>query len=46
VIAGLQKLRLYHEVLVVDAADQHYEYINCHPHSGLMRDARVGAETK
>lgn len=46
VIGGLQKLRLYHEVLVVDAADQHYEYINCHPNSGLMRDARVGGETK
>lgn len=44
VATSLEKLRLYHEVLVVDAADQYYEYINCHPNSGLMRDARIGAD--
>ncbi|MBT2246737.1 phenylacetaldoxime dehydratase family protein [Sphingobium sp. BHU LFT2] len=43
VATSLQKLRLYHEVLVADAADQHYEYINCHPNTGLMRDARSAA---
>jgi hypothetical protein len=27
------------EVSVFDAAAQHYEYINCHPNTGLMRAA-------
>lgn len=39
VAAGLSKLRLYHEVSVFDASRQLYEYINCHPATGLMRDA-------
>lgn len=39
VAAGLQKLRLYHEVSVFDAGNQLYEYINCHPETGMMRDA-------
>lgn len=39
VAAQLQKLRLYHEVSVFDAGAQRYEYINCHPATGLMRDA-------
>lgn len=39
VAAKLQKLRLYHEVSVFDGASQRYEYINCHPGTGLMRDA-------
>lgn len=39
VAAGLQKLRLYHEVSVFDGANQFYEYINCHPETGMMRDA-------
>lgn len=43
VVTSLRKLRLYHEVLVVDAADQSYEYVNCHPNTGLMRDARAGS---
>lgn len=30
-------LRLYHEVSVFDASAQAYEYINCHPGTGLMR---------
>lgn len=42
VVTSLRKLRLYHEVLVVDAGDQSYEYINCHAATGLMRDARPG----
>ncbi|MEJ2885510.1 phenylacetaldoxime dehydratase family protein [Actinomycetospora aeridis] len=37
-------LRLYHEVSVVDADSQYYEYVNCHPGTGLLRDAeRPGA---
>lgn len=40
VAAQLEKLRLYHEVSVFDAGAQRYEYINCHPATGLMRDAR------
>jgi Haem-containing dehydratase len=35
--AGLPNLRLYHEVSVLDAAAQRYEYINCHPGTGLLR---------
>lgn len=29
-------LRLYHEVAVVPAQGQHFEYINCHPGTGLL----------
>ncbi len=31
------KLRLYHEVSVVDAEDQIFEYINCHEATGLQK---------
>ncbi|RDJ99702.1 phenylacetaldoxime dehydratase family protein [Paraburkholderia lacunae] len=41
VVAGLSKLRLYHEVSVFDAQHQVYEYVNCHPQTGMMRDAAV-----
>ncbi len=30
-------LRLYHEVSVLRAEDQRYEYVNCHPGTGLLR---------
>jgi aldoxime dehydratase len=30
------KLRLYHEVTVVTPDEQSYEYINCHPQTGLL----------
>ncbi|ANJ99514.1 phenylacetaldoxime dehydratase family protein [Serratia plymuthica] len=40
VVTGLQKLRLYHEVSVSDARFQTFEYINCHPMTGMLRDAR------
>ncbi|QTI69077.1 phenylacetaldoxime dehydratase family protein [Gordonia polyisoprenivorans] len=40
VVANLDKLRLYHEVSVSDTSDQIFEYINCHPATGLMRDAQ------
>jgi aldoxime dehydratase len=32
-----QNLTLYHEVSVFDASNQYFEYINCHPQTGLMR---------
>lgn len=31
------KLRLYHEVTVAKAADQFFEYRNCHPKTGMLR---------
>ncbi|WP_249977992.1 phenylacetaldoxime dehydratase family protein [Vreelandella olivaria] len=40
VATGLEKLRLYHEVSVSDASSQLFEYINCHPNTGMMRDAQ------
>jgi aldoxime dehydratase len=43
VVEGLEKLRLYHEVSVSDGRDQTFEYINCHPSTGMLRDARVPA---
>jgi aldoxime dehydratase len=33
-------LRLYHEVVVVPASDQLFEYANCHPLTGMLRVAR------
>ncbi|RPA19869.1 phenylacetaldoxime dehydratase family protein [Gordonia sp. OPL2] len=39
VAAGLEKLRLYHEVSVSDASNQTFEYINCHANTGMLRDA-------
>jgi hypothetical protein len=41
VVAGLDKLRLYHEVSVSDGRHQLYEYINCHAQTGMMRDAKT-----
>jgi aldoxime dehydratase len=29
-------LRLYHEVSVLSETEQSYEYINCHPRTGLL----------
>ena len=40
----LEKLRLYHEVSVSDGNDQLFEYINCHPATGMMRDARLTSQ--
>jgi aldoxime dehydratase len=31
------RLRLYHEVTVAAADDQHFEYLGCHPGTGLRR---------
>ena len=36
-VQKLPNLKLYHEVSVFDADAQHYEYINCHPNTGMMR---------
>jgi aldoxime dehydratase len=36
VAAGLSKLRLYHEVSVSDGESQCFEYINCHPKTGML----------
>ncbi|MFT4263669.1 MAG: phenylacetaldoxime dehydratase family protein [Nocardioides sp.] len=38
VAAGLEKLRLYHEVSVSDGAHQLFEYVNCHAGTGMLRD--------
>lgn len=40
VVPQLENLHLYHEVSVFDADAQTYEYINCHPRTGLLRDAQ------
>lgn len=37
------KLKLYHEVTVVTAEQQYFEYFNCHQRTGMLR---VGLETK
>lgn len=34
-------LRLYHEVLVVPAADQFFQYAHCHPDTGMLRARRL-----
>ena len=31
------RLRLYHEVTVARADEQDFEYVNCHPKTGLLR---------
>lgn len=41
VVTGLAKLRLYHEVSVSDSKSQIFEYINCHPQTGMLRDAKI-----
>jgi len=33
------KLKLYHEVTVAAAGEQHFEYYGCHPRTGLLRAA-------
>lgn len=35
-LGGQLKWKGYHEVSVLRAQDQHYDYINCHPGTGLM----------
>ena len=38
------KLRLYHEVTVAAASEQHFEYYNCHPNTGMLRAARFAEQ--
>lgn len=33
------KLRLYHEVTVARADEQYFEYLGCHPRTGMLADA-------
>lgn len=33
------RLKLYHEVTVATAAQQYFEYFNCHPKTGMLRAA-------
>jgi aldoxime dehydratase len=37
------QLRLYHEVTVATAGQQRFEYLDCHPATGLLRAAAVPA---
>jgi aldoxime dehydratase len=37
------KLRLYHEVTVTRAADQFFEYLDCHPGTGMLKAVTVEA---
>jgi aldoxime dehydratase len=37
------KLRLYHEVTVARAADQFFEYLDCHPGTGMLKTVTVEA---
>ena len=30
------KLRLYHEVTVATAGEQFFEYLDCHPRTGML----------
>jgi len=38
---GKIDLRLYHEVMVLAAEDQYYEYVGCEPGCGVMRGLRA-----
>jgi len=37
------KLKLYHEVTVLRADEQRFEYLNCHEGTGLLRAVTQGA---
>ncbi|XYD06947.1 phenylacetaldoxime dehydratase family protein [Methylobacterium sp. NMS12] len=39
-----KKLTLYHEVSVFDASSQYFEYINCHPDTGVLRGVKLNSE--
>ena len=38
-IGPAAKLKLYHEGTVAAADEQHLEYYNCHPKTGMLRAA-------
>jgi aldoxime dehydratase len=35
------RLRLHHEVIVAAAGEQYFEYLGCHPGTGLLRARAV-----
>jgi len=35
------KLRLYHEVTVATADEQFFEYLNCHPKTGMLASVEI-----
>lgn len=37
------KLKLYHEVTVAAASEQFFEYLNCHPQTGMLRATAEGS---
>ncbi len=39
-----KSLTLYHEVSVFDASNQYYEYINCHPDTGILKAVATGSD--
>ena len=44
-LKGDIKLKLWHEVTVVPAEMQEYEYVNCHPGTGMMPYASASPKT-
>ncbi|HET7742519.1 MAG TPA: phenylacetaldoxime dehydratase family protein [Mycobacterium sp.] len=44
------QLRLYHEVMVPDANQQEFRYLDCHPNTGVLRAVskadRLGAPAR
>ncbi|MGW1676102.1 phenylacetaldoxime dehydratase family protein [Saccharopolyspora sp. NPDC002376] len=40
-LGSAARLRLYHEVTVAAAEEQHFEYLGCHPDTGLLAVART-----
>jgi len=38
-VGGDAKLRLYHEMSIIRAKDQSFEYFNCHPATGMLKAA-------
>ncbi|QGX91135.1 phenylacetaldoxime dehydratase family protein [Tatumella sp. TA1] len=39
------KLRLWHEISVIPAQSQYFEYINCHPNTGLLKKGKSSCNT-
>lgn len=42
-LQGNISLRLFHEVLVLTPEQQYFEYVGCHPATGMLRTARAAA---
>jgi aldoxime dehydratase len=43
-LGGVLNLRLYHEVMVLRAAEQAFEYVACHPRTGLLGALRLSPQ--